>query len=384
MGGFLEEHIGMRSMLVRIHHELDYQLFGKTHSPGVVIGKEGMLFERDYIDEYLGKGFLGQALWEAEADRVRALTDLLRDSLGIRMMFVIPPGKARIYPEMWGQDTSIERACNYRSMTEAFRRQGIALLDLHPVFNKWKEELPYSLFSKGGGHWSEFGSSMAIDTILSFMADQTDLPPPRVDHSDIRTSSRPEGLDADLSNVMNRLGWGDQKQDLAYRSTSIEYSPAWEAGDWLVIGDSYFDQMVFARYFDSMSGSHPDLWRYNQNILHRYEYTGWPVGPEALAARLDHTSFILVFISERFMHTLFWGFISDLEQVMDPVKEPTIEAQISRDILNNVQWSRYIQNRGNCKGISFEQALREEADAWLEGSSGWRDGRQRKRYLPDE
>src|SRR5580704_3916091 len=51
---YFNENIGFRPYLIRILNQLKFSFFYITKAPGVVIGKDGMLFIESYINNYIG------------------------------------------------------------------------------------------------------------------------------------------------------------------------------------------------------------------------------------------------------------------------------------------------------------------------------------------
>ncbi len=57
---YLEHHIGYRPHLVRLNNQLQYSLFDTVNAQGgVIIGKEGYLFELNYIKAMYGLDYVG-------------------------------------------------------------------------------------------------------------------------------------------------------------------------------------------------------------------------------------------------------------------------------------------------------------------------------------
>ena len=68
---YLNQAFGFRNFLVRINNQLYYSILDIAKAKGVVVGKNGYLFEETYINDYLGASFVGQ---ERVKDVVRRLS----------------------------------------------------------------------------------------------------------------------------------------------------------------------------------------------------------------------------------------------------------------------------------------------------------------------
>ena len=88
----------MRNIFVRINNQIDYSLFNIPNSEGIVIGKEGYLFEKDYIRTCLGKDFLGKSVIDKKLLRTKFIQEFLKTK-NIDLIIVFEPGKASFFPQ---------------------------------------------------------------------------------------------------------------------------------------------------------------------------------------------------------------------------------------------------------------------------------------------
>ena len=56
---YINDNFGFRSWFVRLNNQLKFSIFNTTKAPGVVIGKNGELFIESYIDDHIGRNFIG-------------------------------------------------------------------------------------------------------------------------------------------------------------------------------------------------------------------------------------------------------------------------------------------------------------------------------------
>jgi len=59
---YIEDHIGFRPFFVRLSNQIDFSLFNKANAEGIVLGKNKMVYEYDYIREMVGEDFIGQKI----------------------------------------------------------------------------------------------------------------------------------------------------------------------------------------------------------------------------------------------------------------------------------------------------------------------------------
>ena len=57
--GNTNQSFGFRPYFVRLHNQILYSLFNRASARDIIVGKKNYLFEKKYIDSYLGKDFAG-------------------------------------------------------------------------------------------------------------------------------------------------------------------------------------------------------------------------------------------------------------------------------------------------------------------------------------
>ena len=72
---YLNDNFGLRSLLIRIYNQGQFELFKTTKAPGVVIGKQGELFIESYIDDYIGRNFIGHSKITTQVQKIKLLQD---------------------------------------------------------------------------------------------------------------------------------------------------------------------------------------------------------------------------------------------------------------------------------------------------------------------
>src|ERR1051326_9090140 len=95
---FLNENFQLRNTAVRLHNEIIFHAFDKAQSRSTIVGKDGFVFGKDYIDSWFGFDFIGSRKIKMN---IRKL-ELIRDSLkahGTDLLLVIEPGKGSFYHE---------------------------------------------------------------------------------------------------------------------------------------------------------------------------------------------------------------------------------------------------------------------------------------------
>lgn len=73
----LGDRLGFRSVVIRLRNQLGYSVFDESWAARMAISRGKVLFGLDYIDSYLGKDFVGEAVVRHSALRLRSVQDSL-------------------------------------------------------------------------------------------------------------------------------------------------------------------------------------------------------------------------------------------------------------------------------------------------------------------
>ena len=250
-----EERNGLRNVLIRTNNEINYRLLHKG-SGLIVPGKGDYLFSEDYIKAHLGVG-ADSANIKAGFLKLDSLYELLR-SHHIQLMYVVAAGKASFDREQIDD--------HYRELKQPYSNYDIIkrslpdcpfpTIDFQAYFDQIKASSPHALFPKHGLHWSTYGSSVALDSIVRKMGPLLDISMPYISkETDIDTTAPRLGAwDADLQECLNLL-IPEYVDTLTYRdATFVEQGEHMKKPKVLIVGDSYglsFNTTRFPQhYFD--------------------------------------------------------------------------------------------------------------------------------------
>jgi hypothetical protein len=92
---WFDDRYGFRSTLIRLHNEVDYQVFDT--SVKVIIGRRGWLFEKDILDDVVANAH-DPVLEGRILETLRGLRDCLAQR-GVKLVVVLNPTKSSIYPQ---------------------------------------------------------------------------------------------------------------------------------------------------------------------------------------------------------------------------------------------------------------------------------------------
>lgn len=161
-----QKNLGSRPLFIRTHHQLFYSLFNQSKTY-VVIGKNEEYFAYNYFPSFRGFDLKSKSYWEEMVEGLKKFQDTL-DVYGIPCLVVIAPNKVRFMPENLPDYLSPQPGIetNWKRFNEAAGRQGLNVLDLNQVFLDLKNRVRPNLFPNTGTHWSAYGATLGLDSIL--------------------------------------------------------------------------------------------------------------------------------------------------------------------------------------------------------------------------
>lgn len=354
----LEQNIGFRNSLVRMHNQLNFDLFNQANAEGVVIGKDRMLFEEDYIREYLGMYYVGDTVWQKKAYQLRKVQDTLR-AMGKQLLVILEPGKGSFYPELFPrQYQQIEKSTsNYDAIKLHFGKAGIKMLDIDSLFLSQKKQYKAPLFTQGGTHWSYFGAAVAAQITLKTLQEQS-LNVPNLSIGELSVGDTVRHPDNDIWLAMN-LAASPKLQQPIY--PLLEFGKVTGSKPTvLVVGDSFYYNWLNDN-IPSKAFGNCEFWYYNKTIT-RCDYSpGGQASERDLKQEIQQCDAILIMITGRFHHAFAWNFDEQLFDLFYPGYRDPVWT-FSNQLRNfNTEFSR-LYNESLRQNISLERRIDKEAN----------------------
>lgn len=359
----LEANIGFHDWLVRINNQLVYSMFKETTAEGVIVGRQGELFEEDYIRAYLGEFFVGERAWEGKAERLRKVQDTLA-AMGKTLLVVFEPGKGSLNPEKFpGKYTGAEKkTSNYDYFSKQLKQAKVNTLDLIQFFDLKKNSADYLLFPQTGTHWSYYGAALAADTTLAHLQKLHGHCVPDMTIDSLGSLPRPRHPDDDIWLAMNVL-LPVPAQNLAYPRLSFETDNQKPKCKILVVGDSfYFNWQSDGVMFNAFENA--DFWYYNQSVWGRQGVETGKTNQLDFRNEVLSRDIILIMITERFHHNFAWKFDEQLYELFYPGQSDLIDYYSDNLRISNDQFMRLVRD-AKIRNISIEERIRMEAEFLL-------------------
>lgn len=376
---YVEHFVGFRPDLVRLHNQIQFSFFDTINAKGVIYGKEGYLFEYNYIRALYGLNFVGLEKVKQDIAETVFVNNWL-DKQGKHLIVVFAPGKATFFPDkvpdMYKPDTIGFR--NNDLYSDSLLKHQIPLIDGNKYFLSIKETSRYALFPKSGIHWSYYGMGLIFDSLLQKM--EIDGGKKFIDFGmkNIEVSKKLRSPDQDLWEGMNVFA---QPSDYAmpYPKFYFENPVKENMPKVIVVADSYYWQWFGSGYATRSFHSH-DFWYYNTQI-----YPG--NGGEAIQrhnvdiiSRVMETDFVILLQTDANMDRYSFGFIHDLYlaiQKLDAMSTEDLLAieKIIAGIKASPDYMKTIEKKAAQRHISVEEMLRGDA-MWV--------FQNKKKSIPDK
>ena len=348
---YLEDHIGLRNIFVRLNNQIDFSLYQKPANPGIIVGKDKYLYERDYIDAYCGKNFVGQKVIDAQCDRIKAIQDTLV-KLEIEFFIVMAPGKASMFPEFI-PDQYLEDTfgiTNNVAYLEGFQERGINHIDFNSLFYCMKDTSRFPLYHKCGIHWNQYGALFALDSIISYIEAARNIDMTDIRYEAIELSEKPRGTDYDVGDALN-LFFRIPDQAMPYPTKLMYDTKGKVKPSIMVIADSYYYTIFDLCENRNIWNKHD--FRFYDEIMFNWNHDIKKL-PNATIDELKKFDVIMILYSEMNMHMLSNRFI---ERAYARFYETWWLDQIKDRIRKDKNWLKNIEDKAAMKGNTLDEQI---------------------------
>lgn len=170
---------------------------------------------------------------------------------------------------------------------------------------KLKEKTPFPLYPKQGTHWSTYGATLAMDSILNYIRNNFNYNVPQLKIKEIELPDDWRYGDYDIGEGMNIM-FPMKIDKLAYPKFEFENDPTVFRPSVTTIGDSYY-MTLMALGLNTKAFANHEFWYYNTVIY----------ADNVPERKLDHTKtaseifkkiLLLLFIPKLIITILVWGF----------------------------------------------------------------------------
>ena len=362
---WLEQHIGFHNGLVRIHNQLDYTLYHKANAEGVIGGRNGQLYEYDYIRAWTGRDFIGEKLLDSRLRQFRFIQQHLKENFDIDLILVLEPGKASICEEdIPDQYQKAEPGkSNYEFTRDRAIELGINLIDFNAWFMQIRDTSSYPLFPLQGTHWSEFAMWYAADSLISYIEDIRGINMPEVVKEKTEYSKTLRSTDYDVGVTLNLL-FELEHGEMPYPKFHFLEDSTHQKPNVLAIADSYYWNLFNTRIPENLFNNQA-FWYFYKMVYPDTYYGDKFVTDLNIPEEVEKQDVILFMATERFLYKFDRGFLDDLISAYGvQYSRNKIDRNIT-EILNLGSWFNDVMEKAEKKGISLGEMLEMDAKYML-------------------
>ncbi len=358
---FTESRIGFRNILIRLFNQLDYSLFNIAHARGVIAGKEGQLFEKEYIRAYLGGDFIGNTEIEKKLRRFKYVAHKLKEG-NTDLVLVFEPGKASFYPELIPDHFYRQypgKPNNYEIFKLFADSLGIRYIDFNQYFKSLKGTLPWPLYPPTGIHWSEYGMWFAADSLVHYLEHLRSVDLPEMQLDSFSVSMRAKDCDYDAAaalNLMCRLS----HPPYAYPHISFPDKPGRRKISVLTVGDSYYWN-IFNTGLPEKLFSNQAFWYFNSLVYPDSYFGEKKVETLDVLKEAQNQDVILLMVTERFLSKFDWGFIDQLFARLAPELIDDLPYLYNCKVRQFSDWFDMVAGKAEENGRRLEEQIRLDA-----------------------
>ena len=354
-----KRNTGFREFFIRNYNQICYSCFNKLTNVNVVVGKDGELFTRMYIDDITGKRIKdyyitidsAKAVAQQNVEETLRLMDTLH-SHGTHFLFIFAPSKASIYPEYLPQpycdqlsDFSLE---DY--YVELFKENNIPHIDFNTYFKSIKSSFPYPLYSKYGTHWAFSTIPMVTDSILRMMESISGTSLPSIEITDLNITTDYFSQDRALEGQFN----------IPNPIFTLSDTIGTAKPKLLAIADSYFVAFERTRFLDAFNSW--DYWKYNEHDISsnpKYNWKKIEYLPEAYQI-LEDADIVMAISTAPMLYDYLFGFTKTAFNLFTHgqlCEEDEIEMMM-KAIRKNPAWYDAVIKQAKERGLTTEENLR--------------------------
>ena len=359
---YLNDNFGFRTQFVKAYNQVLYSLFNTTKAPGVVVGKEGELFIESYIDDYIGRNFIGKSKISQNVLKIKQLQDSLK-ARGKDLIVVFAPGKASFYPELIPNNYIAKKkdSTNYNYYANEFANKQVNFIDLNKWFHQNKLKFKYNVYPKYGTHWNHYGMALGLDTIIKYIEKKRNLNMTDWDYSVVSYNTALKGNDFDIGVLMNLTTPIEADPNpypvFKFKNEEDAYKP-----DVLVVGDSYWWCLVgdqLPKHFFKED----EYWFYNKTQLIKNEKRG-DVKNLNLSASLAQRDVVLLIATEATFYMFPYGFVDNAHKLYCQDNSKRLNELIV-NINYDKAWLQSVTKKAIDHNISLNEQLKIEAEYLL-------------------
>ena len=170
-GDYFQEHFAFRNELVTGNALLHGRLLETSTADGVIQGKNGWLYYKDSLDDYLGQDLLSdRSLFNIA--HMLSMTQQALEEKGVNFLFTIAPNKNSLYGDNmpYYDKLKVSDQTNRENLEGWLKTEKVAYADLYQALMEEYEVLYHARDS----HWNNKGAALAADVLMDALGKDHD------------------------------------------------------------------------------------------------------------------------------------------------------------------------------------------------------------------
>lgn len=170
-GDYFQEHFAFRNELVTGNALLHGRLLETSTADGVIQGKNGWLYYKDSLDDYLGQDLLSdRSLFNIA--HMLSMTQQALEEKGVNFLFTIAPNKNSLYGDNmpYYDKLKVSDQTNRENLEGWLKTEKVAYADLYQALMEEDEVLYHARDS----HWNNKGAVLAADVLMDALGKDHD------------------------------------------------------------------------------------------------------------------------------------------------------------------------------------------------------------------
>ena len=170
-GDYFQEHFAFRNELVTGNALLHGRLLETSTADDVIQGKNGWLYYKDSLDDYLGQDLLSdRSLFNIA--HMLSMTQQALEEKGVNFLFTIAPNKNSLYGDNmpYYDKLKVSDQTNRENLESWLKTEKVAYADLYQALMEEDEVLYHARDS----HWNNKGAALAADVLMDALGKDHD------------------------------------------------------------------------------------------------------------------------------------------------------------------------------------------------------------------
>lgn len=369
---FVSAKLPLRSYAIKAHNQILFSAFKYTTAAQVIVGKENYLYETPYLNAFNGNSYIGDAEIIKRSLKLQKIQHALAKR-NKKLLVLFAPGKASYFPEKIPNDfynAGVKN--NHKELIKAYQKYQITYIDFLSYFNDLKVNSKFPLYGKYGIHWSQYGMSLAMDSVLKKIEQEFNRKFAIKEKIKTAQLSEYRFTDNDVELALN-LYFDLPKEQMAYRCFKWKENTSSFKPNVLVVADSYW-WLVHNNYISKKIFNDYHFLYYNKSIYNFDQQLNIEITPQLISDYVNSSDLIILMATEANDNWFPYGFDDILlNELANPtitpvnnLKEEVIQLKMN-EIKKDANWYASIVAKAHQNRISTVDQLRADAIWMLQG-----------------